>query len=321
VQSYLKGFVDKAVGLSVTMSLAVIATALLMIHTLERALNRIFDTRSTTRFTRKLMMYWAVLTLGPLLIGGGIALSTLLFKNAALASMKGMLVEFLPLISSGVAFFLIYLVVPNRKIKWKHALIGALFAAVCFELAKQGFAWYVKTIPSYQQVYGALATIPLFLIWMFLSWNIILLGGTVTATLETSRWRLHVQQYHTDQRLLLVLDLLSQLKQASQQGKTVSHRAINERHSFVPDDELSAQLTWLQSQQYITTDHQGDYLLQHDTQTVTFRQLYGTGGFKIPVKASPRFAHFQPLLDRYWQPAAGLLDDSLEHIINDHQNT
>lgn len=321
VQSYLLGFVEKARGLTVTMFLAVFITSLLMMHTMEKALNRIFDTRSTARFTRKLMMYWAVLTMGPLLVGGGMALSSLVFNYAALASIKGLLVEFLPVLSAAVAFFLIYLVVPNRKIKMKHAMIGALFAAICFELAKQGFKLYVSSIPSYQQVYGALATVPLFLIWMFLSWNIILLGGTITATLETSRWRLRVQQYQTDQRLLLVLDVLGLLKQASQQGETVSHQTISDRYSFVPDDELSAQMAWLQEHHYITVDHQGDYLLQQDTQTVTFRQLYGIGGFKIPVNASEHFSHYQPLLDRYWQPAEGLLNESLEQIIADHQTT
>ncbi len=183
IQTYIIGFVDKARGLTVTMFLAVFVTSILMMHTMEKALNRIFDSKASGRFRTKLMMYWAVLTMGPLLVGGGIALSSIMFQYSALAGFKSFVMKTLPIMTSTVGFFLIYLVVPNRKVKFKNALIGAIFSAVCFELAKKGFALYVTSIPSYQKVYGALATIPLFLIWMFLSWNIILLGGTITATL------------------------------------------------------------------------------------------------------------------------------------------
>ena len=313
IQEYIIGFVEKARGLTVTMFLAVFVTSILMMHTMEKALNRIFDTKATGRFQRKLMMYLAVLTMGPLLVGGGIA-----FEYSAFASLRGLLVKALPVISAMVAFFLIYFIVPNRKVKWRNAIIGALFAAVCFELAKKGFAMYVTSIPSYQKVYGTLATIPLFLIWMFLSWNIILLGGTITATLETSRWRLHVQNYRTNERLLLVIEVLKILWQASQQGKTVGYNELYGHLYFVPDDELNKQLEWLEENEYITIDQNGDYLLRHDLSTLDFKSLYMNGGYKIPLKASKHFAHYQHLLDAYWQPVDDMLNQSIERIFNHH---
>ncbi len=318
IQEYINGFVEKARGLTVTMFLAVFVTSILMMHTMEKALNRIFDSKSSGRFKTKLMMYWAVLTMGPLLVGGGIALSSVVFKYSAFASMKGFLVKALPILSSTVGFFLIYLWVPNRKVKWRNALIGALFSAICFELAKRGFALYVTSIPSYQKVYGALATIPLFLIWMFLSWNIILLGGTIAATLETSRWRLHVQSYRTNERLLLVIEVLKILWQASQKGKTVSYNELIGHLYFVPDDEFNKQLEWLEENEYITINQSGDYLLRHDLSTLDFKSLYMNGGYKIPLKASKYFAHYQHLLDTYWQPVDGMLNQSIEKIFNHH---
>ncbi|VAW47414.1 hypothetical protein MNBD_GAMMA02-1414 [hydrothermal vent metagenome] len=318
IQEYILGFVEKARGLTVTMFLAVFVTSILMMHTMEKALNRIFDTKATVRFQRKLMMYWAVLTMGPLLVGGGIALSSLVFEYSAFASLRGMLIKALPVISATVAFFLIYFIVPNRKIKWRNAIIGALFAAVCFELAKKGFALYVTSIPSYQKVYGTLATIPLFLIWMFLSWNIILLGGTITATLETSRWRLHVQNYQTNERLLLVIEVLKILWQASQKGKTVSYNQLCGHLYFVPDDEFNKQLEWLEENEYITINQSGDYLLRHDLSTLDFKSLYMNGDYKIPIKASKYFTHYQHLLDAYWQPVDGMLNQSIEKIFNHH---
>jgi membrane protein len=318
LQTYILGFVEKARGLTVTMFLAVFVTSILMMHTMEKALNRIFDSKSSGRFKTKLMMYWAVLTMGPLLVGGGIALSSLVFKYSAFASMKGFLVKALPILSSTIGFFLIYLIVPNRKVKWKNAIVGALFSAICFELAKKGFAMYVTSIPSYQKVYGALATIPLFLIWMFLSWNIILLGGTITATLETSRWRLHVQNYQTNQRLLLVIDILNMLWRASQEGKTVSYKQMCDQLYFVPDDELNLQLDWLRRQKLIAMNQSSDYLIRHDLSTLNFKTLYQNGNFKIPVTASKYFAKYQPMLDNYWQPVENMLNQSLETIITEN---
>lgn len=321
IQEYIIGFVEKARGLTVTMFLAVFVTSILMMNTMEKALNRIFDSKVTVRLRRKLMMYWAMLTMGPLLVGGGIALSSILFEYAAFASFEGVLVKALPIISATFAFFLIYFIVPSRKVKWHNALYGALFSAICFELAKKGFAMYVTSIPSYQKVYGTLATIPLFLIWMFLSWNIILLGGTITATLETSRWRLHVQKYRTNERLLLVIEVLNILWQASQQGKTVSYKQLCIYLNFVPDDEFNMQLEWLESHEYIAINQDGDYLLRHDLSALDFRSLYMNGSFKIPIKASKNFAHYQHLLDAYWQPVDGMLNLSIEKIFNQHLYT
>ena len=320
VQEYILGFVDKARGLTVTMFLAVFVTSILMMHTMEKALNRIFDSKASGRFRTKLMMYWAVLTMGPLLVGGGIALSTLLFNYSAIASAKGILIKALPVLSSTVGFFFIYLIVPNHKVNWRHALLGALFSAVCFELAKKGFALYVTSIPSYQKVYGTLATIPLFLIWMFLSWNIILIGGTITATLETSRWRLHVQKYQRNQRLLVVMEILRLLWQASQQGKTVSNSDLCGHLYFVPDDELNHQLEWLIEQGYVAVNQSGDYLIRHDLSTLSFKKMYANGAYKVPIKASPPFSRYQSLLDDFWQPLEPMLDQSVEQLLVRQQN-
>lgn len=322
IQTYILGFVEKARGLTVTMFLAVFVTSILMMHTMEKALNRIFDSQTTGRLKIKVLVYWAVLTMGPLLVGGGIALSSLVFKYSAFASIKGFLIKALPVLASTLAFFLIYYIVPNRKVILRHAIIGALFSAICFELAKKGFALYVTSIPSYQKVYGTLATIPLFLIWMFLSWNIILIGGTITATLGSSRWRLHVQEYQSNQRLLLIMEILYQLWKAGQQGQTVGHDQLADRFYFVPDDELATQLDWLRKKQFIAINQVGNYLLRQNLSAIDFKILYARGGFKIPVKASRHFVQYQMMLDEYWQPVDGLLSQPIENIIkirDDHE--
>ena len=179
------------------------------------------------------------------------------------------LLKFLPIMASTIGFFLIYLIVPNRKVNWKSALVGALVAAILFEIAKRGFAWYVVTFPSMTKIYGTLATIPIFLLWVFLSWNIILLGGTIAATLETSRWRGHVQSYSGEHRFLVVTDILYRLYNASQKGRTIPLNEIFSGLETVPDDVINRQLDWLEEHNLIQVNQDGDYVLLRDLDSIS----------------------------------------------------
>ncbi|MCW8869193.1 MAG: YihY family inner membrane protein [Proteobacteria bacterium] len=315
LQSHILGFVEKVRSLTATMFLAVFVTSLLLMQTMEKALNRIFASQPSGRFMKKLLMYWAVLTMGPLLVGGGIAMSSSVLQYSAFAGAKTFLLKVLPVMASTVGFFLIYLVVPNAKIKWRHALAGAIFAAILFELAKIGFTFYVAKIPTYEKVYGALATVPLFLIWLYLSWNIILLGGTMTATLSSSKWRVRTRNYRTEQRFVLLLAVLKMLRQAHIKGETLNYQTMADQLSFVPDNELAAQLAWLIDEHIISLDNEGEYLLQRDLSRLSGREFYKKGAFKIPLEADAYFADFQSLLDEFWQPKDNLLSQSMDSIL------
>lgn len=298
VQEYINNFVDKSRNLKLSMSLFVFVTSIMMMYTMEKALNRIWDAKPSGNAIRKIIMYWTVLTMGPLLVGGGIALTSTMFSYSGLEGIKVYLVKFLPVIASTIGFFLIYLIVPNRKVSVKSAIVGALVAAILFEMAKRGFAWYVTTFPSYQTVYGTLAVIPIFLFWVYLSWNIILLGGTIAATLETSRWRGHVQSYSADQRFLVVIDILYLLWTASTRGMVVSIHDVFERLNNIPDDEIYQQLDWLEANQLIETNQDGDYFLLRDMESISIGALYTLGGFNFPLDAKKDFKKFEPIIEK-----------------------
>ena len=130
-----------------------------------------------------------VLTLGPLLMGSSVIMSSYLigFANYAEEYTPGLttaLLKTLPFITSVFAFFIIYMLVPNKKISAKHAACGAIVGAVLFDASKTLFAFYITSFPSYQLIYGALAIIPILFVWVYLSWMVVLVGAEVTHVLE-----------------------------------------------------------------------------------------------------------------------------------------
>jgi membrane protein len=237
-----------------------------------------------------------------------------------LAGIKVYLLKFLPIMASTIGFFLIYLIVPNRKVKFKSAIIGALTAAILFEMAKRGFAWYVVTFPSMTEIYGALATIPIFLIWVFLSWNIILLGGTIAATLETSRWRGHVQSYKGDQRFLVVIDILYRLFNASKKGKTISLSEIFNRLHTVPDDVINKQLDWLEERKLIQINQDGDYILLRDLESISIGELYSMGEFSLTNSKAKNFEFYEPFTQSIWSKINPEMEKTVKDIFKQLEN-
>jgi membrane protein len=138
---------------------------------------------------QRLLVYWALLTLGPVLIAASLSITSALMSVAdipehpLLVGATSSLLRYLPFILEVVAFVLFYKSIPNTDVRFSHAMSGGIVAALMFELAKQGFAYYIVNFPSYQVIYGALATIPIFFIWVYLSWLVMLVGAVVAAVL------------------------------------------------------------------------------------------------------------------------------------------
>ena len=189
LQTYMTEFVNNASGMGAVGILSLVVVALLLISNIDKTLNRIWQSKNERPLIFTFAIYWMVLTLGPLLMGSSVIMSSYLVGLANYAEeftpgVTTVLLKALPFITSICAFFLIYMLVPNKKIDAKHAATGALVAAILFEISKKAFALYVTSFPSYQLIYGALAVIPILFVWVYLSWVVVLIGAEVTHVLE-----------------------------------------------------------------------------------------------------------------------------------------
>ena len=157
-----------------------------VINSIDRTLNGIWQDTSNRPIFTSFAIYWLILTLGPLLIGTSIAASSYvkaMFEQSETLSFGLKLLSFVPFLSTWFIFTLIYMVVPNKKVSIKHSAAGALIAAIFFTLGKQAFTWYITTFPSYQLIYGAMATLPIMLLWIQISWTVVLFGAQLAAVL------------------------------------------------------------------------------------------------------------------------------------------
>jgi len=289
IQEYLQEFVGRTAGLTGAGTAFLLATAILLMSTIEKSLNRIWRVASQRRPVSRLVTYWAVLTLGPLLMGASLVLTSYLAALPLLAPemVRGALQELVlgatPFIVAWVGFALLFLVVPNRRVRWHHALVGALLSALLFELAKRGFVFYVTNFPTYERLYGALATIPLFLVWIYVSWVVVLLGASVAAALTTFNYRPVRWRWTKRQELLLAIRILGHFWQAQRRGLSLSIGQLLEREPAASDHQMRRLLGYFHDARFIHPDDDGDWLLSSDLDEISMADLYRAGPFILPL--------------------------------------
>ncbi len=198
ITRYMQQFTESAMRLT-ALGIGILAvTAMWLLLTIEQAFNAIWRVAHPRPLFKRLVVYWAALTLAPLLVGASLALTSWLVGQsmgyARHVPVFGVaILKLLPVLLTWLAFSILFYLVPNRYVPRRHAMIGALVAAVAFEAMNHAFGYYVSHFPTYKLVYGAFASVPIFLMWIYLSWLAILSGAVIAASL--SYWRTPIERH------------------------------------------------------------------------------------------------------------------------------
>jgi len=219
----LTQFAAKANRLGVVGLVALGITALMLMLTIDRTLNAIWRVHRPRPMAQRVLVYWAALTLGPLLLGGSLTLTSYAISvgQGLFTKMPGDMAALLrsaDIVLLGLAMAGLFHYVPNTHVRWRHAVLGGVFVSLGFALAKSLLAWYVKQVPTYSTLYGAFATVPIFLIWIYLGWVIVLLGALLAANAPALMGRLHLRADTPGQPLALALEALRELWRAREAG-------------------------------------------------------------------------------------------------------
>jgi membrane protein len=219
----LNQFAAKASGLGLVGLVFLVLTALALMLTIDRTLNNIWRVRRSRPIGQRVAIYWAATTLGPLLLG-----VSLTFTSYALSASKGLvgalpggvaaLVDALEFALLALAMTALFRFVPNTPVRWCHAAIGGVFVALGLEVAKRLLAWYVRQMPSYAAVYGAFATLPIFLVWIYLGWVVVLLGAVIAAYAPSLSMHLLRRAETPGHRFAIAVALLRELLVARRSG-------------------------------------------------------------------------------------------------------
>jgi len=255
-------------------------TAVMLMMTIDTSLNRLFRVQRARPMLQQVLMYWAVITLGPVLIGLSLSMTSFAvgasFGWLRLSIVADAVLRVLPFLFTCAALSLLYAIVPNRHVRARDALIGGVLAGIAFELAKRGFAIYLTRFPTYTLIYGAFATIPIFLVWLYMSWVVVLAGGTLTAMLPAYRYAEAKPIPGRD--FVDALLVLSVLARAQVEGGPVRLREISNKLRLMPHRceavlERAARRGWT-----VRTDKDG-WVLARDADLLPVAQIYQAFAF------------------------------------------
>ncbi len=287
IEQYLNLFVEKASKLTFIGMISLFVIALMLMWQVDKSLNTIWQTKKSNNFLRTFLTYWAVLTLGPILMGLSLMLTSYITSlpliNSA-ADTVGLKSEFLlliPIIMTMTSFTLVYLIVPNTKVPFLHAIVGGLTATILFELSKKGFAFYISNNKTYSNLYGALATIPIFLVWIYISWLVTLLGAMTTRAMSLFDFT-YLDQGKNNSLFLSAFHILRLLSKASQTGVTLSEDKLYKESFLCHEHRLDKIIYNLENFGWIHKTENDEWILAKDLDKVTIWNLYSELPYNLP---------------------------------------
>ena len=283
----LNAFTEKSSNLTVIGVLFLFVTTVLMLTSIETVFNRIWRVKETRTGLVGFMRYWTIISLGPIVLGSAFVLSStvasmnVLSNNFAGYQLDGALILWLiSFILTIVGFFILYWTIPNRTVPIFSAVIAACFSATVFEILKRLFGWIMSNFTSYEIVYGAFAAVPIFLLWIYLSWNIILLGVEVSYALTA----FHSGKEKKRHPILMLLDILELFYRKQQIGESVSEQELLNIIGRGELGRLPSYILQLEKQNLIKRTDTDEYVLVRNLAQVDFWSFFTALPYPLPLR-------------------------------------
>ena len=288
VQNALIDFASNARKLTGISILVMLFSAVSMMISIEDRLYRIWQVHAHRPWGPRLLLYWAALTLGPVLVVGGIAITSYvaavpLLRNATESLGIGQqLLKALPFLVTFLTLWLLYSAVPNRRVNRRHTAIGALLGALLFEIARWGFTHYVRHAQNYQQIYGALAIIPLLLLWIYLSWVIVILCASVAASVSAFEYQKPCDVMPRGAEFLGLLVVLRHFIEAHRAGRSVDPAEIRAAEPTLRSTAIVTYFEDLAQGRLIQRSDTGGWLLTRSLDSTDLLHVYQHNRYRLP---------------------------------------
>jgi membrane protein len=318
IAHYAEQFADNAARLTAVGIVFLFVTAMIVLLTIDRALNQIWRVPRRRTTVQRVFIYWALLTVGPLLIGASLSLTSWLVSLSLglvreIPYAAFVLAKVMPILLTGLAFALVYITIPNRRVLARDALSGGFLAALAFEGMKHGFAAYITHFPTHKVVYGAFASVPIFLLWIYLSWLVVLFGAVSAAVMPEWRERASQANPVPGGPFLDALQILRMLWEAHRAGEIVTTLRL---HAVVklPVDRIEATLDAMSGAHWVGRVAHG-WALIRDAAEVSVADVYHLFVFRAGVKLPARQSGQE--LDRLALELAGGVEEHLQLSLED----
>jgi membrane protein len=279
IMNYLNQFARQASRLTAIGGTFLVVTSVMLIMTIDKTFNDIWHVTRQRPWPQRALVYWAVVTLGPVVTGASLWATSFVARESMglvrdVPQLIGLAISFIPLLLTGLGFAALFVIVPNRRVYWKDALAGGFGTAIVLEIMKAAFAYYVTRFPTYTVIYGAFATLPIFLLWIYMSWLAVLFGGTVAASLpliRLGRWEINRAPGAAFIDALGVLEALYGTLGNSPPGCS-ANRLASDLH--LHHDELNAVLETLADMGMIARTHEQRWILACDARATPLAPVF-----------------------------------------------
>ncbi|MET0331042.1 MAG: YihY family inner membrane protein [Dyella sp.] len=313
VKDALLAFAANASQLTGISVLVMLFSALSMMISIEDRLNRIWRVHDARGWGPRLLLYWAALTLGPVLIVGSLAVTSYatalpFLREAAGQFSVGLgqrLLSVLPFMVTFCTLWLMYTAIPNRVVIKRDAALGALLGAVLFEVARWGFALFVRHAQSYQQIYGALAAIPILLLWIYLSWIMVILGASIAASISAYEYHPPGQTLPEGAQFLGLLVVLRHFIEAQREGGCVDQASVRLREPYLRSSAIGAYFDDLHRADLIRRSEGGVWRLTRSLDSTELLRLYRCTHYRLPLQPAEEVRRLGIVLP---EPLISLLD-------------